>query len=110
VAFVKELCLKDLQRRCASISAHTLEDSMPRLGDDIDDYCSRCKRTMDHSVVTMSGDKVQKTRCRTCGNEHSYRKNKGGKSEMTAQEAFAKVLSSVTGQMQDASKKKKSAK
>jgi hypothetical protein len=110
MAFVKELCLKDLQRRCASISAHTLEDSMPRLGDDIDDYCSRCKRTMDHSVVTMSGDKVQKTRCRTCGNEHSYRKNKGGKSEMTAQEAFAKVLSSVTGQMQDPSKKKKSAK
>ncbi len=72
---------------------------MPRLGDDIDDYCSRCKRTTDHSVVTISGEEVQKTRCRTCGNEHSYRKNQGGKKEMSAQEAFQKVLSSVSAQM-----------
>ena len=71
---------------------------MPRLGDDIDDYCSRCKRTMGHSVVSMSKEEVQKTRCRTCGSEHSYRKNKGGKKEMSAQEAFQKVLSSVTNQ------------
>ena len=83
---------------------------MPRLGDDIDDYCSRCKRTTDHSVVTMGGEEVQKTRCRTCGNEHSYRKNKGGKKELSAQEAFQKVLSSVTGQIQETSKKKKPAK
>lgn len=74
---------------------------MPRLGDDIDDYCSRCKRTTDHSVVTMSGEEVQKTRCRTCGNEHPYRKNKGGKNEMSAQQAFQKVLSSVAGQMSE---------
>ena len=82
---------------------------MPRLGDDIDDYCSRCKRTTDHSVVTMSEEEVQKTRCRTCGNEHSYRKNKG-KKEMSAQEAFQKVLSSVSGQMQEVQKKKKGTK
>lgn len=80
---------------------------MPRLGDDIDDYCSRCKRTTDHSVVTMSGEEVQKTRCRTCANEHSYRKNRGGKSEMSAQEAFQKVLTSVTGQMQESPKQRK---
>jgi hypothetical protein len=80
---------------------------MPRLGDDIDDYCSRCQRTTDHSVVTMSGEEVQKTRCRTCGSEHKYRKNKGGRKEMSAQEAFQKVLASVSGQMQDAPKAKK---
>src|SRR2546423_264556 len=33
-----------------------------RLGDDIDDHCSRCKRSTDHSVVAMSGDEVLKTR------------------------------------------------
>jgi DNA-directed RNA polymerase subunit RPC12/RpoP len=79
---------------------------MPRLGDDIDDYCSRCKRTMDHSIVTMSGEEVQKTRCRTCGSEHSYRNNKGGKKELSAQEAFQKVLASVS-QAQEAPKQKK---
>ena len=68
-----------------------------RLGDDIDDYCSRCKFSSDHSVVSLVGDEVKKVRCRTCQTEHNYRHNKGSK-EMTAQEAFAKVLASVTGQ------------
>ena len=68
-----------------------------RLGDDIDDYCSRCKFSSDHSIVSMVGDEVKKVRCRTCNTEHNYRHNKGSK-EMTAQEAFAKVLASVSGQ------------
>jgi len=58
-------------------------------------------------VVTMSGEEVQKTRCRTCGSEHKFRKNKGGRKEMTAQEAFEKVLSSVSGQMGNAPNRKK---
>ena len=59
-----------------------------RLGDDIDDHCSRCKRSTDHSVVAMSGDEVLKTRCRTCGGEHKFRQNKSRTKEMTAKEAF----------------------
>jgi formate dehydrogenase maturation protein FdhE len=72
---------------------------MPRLGDDVDDHCSRCKRTTDHSILAMSGDEVERVRCRTCQFEHKYRKNKTGTKEMTAQEAFQKVLASVSGQM-----------
>ena len=68
-----------------------------RLGDDIDDHCSRCKRTTDHSVVSMMGEEVLKTRCRTCNSEHKYRGNKSRSKEMTAKEAFDKVLASVTG-------------
>jgi uncharacterized Zn finger protein len=70
-----------------------------RLGDDIDDHCSRCKRTTDHSIVSMTGDDVLMTRCRTCGSEHKYRQNKSRSKEMTAKEAFDKVLASVTGAM-----------
>lgn len=66
-----------------------------RLGDVIDDHCSRCKRTMDHSIVAMMGEEVLQVRCRTCNFEHKYRKNRGGKKEMTAQEAFNRVLASV---------------
>lgn len=68
-----------------------------RLGDDIDDHCSRCKRTTDHSVVAMADEEVIKTRCRTCDSEHKYRHNKSRAKEMTAKEAFDKVLASVTG-------------
>jgi ribosomal protein L44E len=68
-----------------------------RLGDYVDDYCSRCKRTTDHSVVSMAGDDVLKTRCRTCGSEHKYRQNKSRSKEMTAKEAFDTLMASVTG-------------
>jgi hypothetical protein len=70
-----------------------------RLGDDIDDHCSRCKRSTDHAVVSMStaGEEVLKTRCRTCGSEHPYRHNQGRKKEMTAKEAFDKLISSMPG-------------
>ncbi len=71
-----------------------------RLGDYIDDHCSRCKRSTDHSVVSMMGDEVLVTRCRTCDSEHKYRRNQGRSKEMTAKEAFDKVLASVTGAMQ----------
>ena len=70
-----------------------------RLGDNIDDYCSRCKRGTDHAVVSMEGEAVQRVRCRTCDFEHKYHHNKSGKKELTAEEAFQKVLQSVTGQM-----------
>jgi hypothetical protein len=79
---------------------------MPRLGDDVDDHCSRCKRTTDHAIVTMSGEDVERVRCRTCQFEHKYRKNKTGTKEMTAQEAFQKVLGSVTGQLGESPKPK----
>jgi len=71
-----------------------------RLGDDVDDYCSRCKRTMDHAVVSMAGDEAQKVRCRTCNYEHKYRRNQTARKEMTAKEAFDKVLASVMGSVQ----------
>jgi ribosomal protein L44E len=67
-----------------------------RLGDDIDAYCSRCRRATDHAIVSLVDEAPRKVRCRTCSHEHSYRKG-GGRKEMTAQEAFQKVLASVTG-------------
>ena len=62
---------------------------------------------MDHSIVAMSGEEVVKVLCRTCNSEHKYRKNKSGKKEMTAQEAFAKVLASVTASQTKSSDKDK---
>lgn len=44
-----------------------------RLGDVIDDYCVKCKRIMNHSVVSLVGDEPAKVRCRTCHGDHDYR-------------------------------------
>lgn len=82
--------------------------SAMRIGDEIDDYCSRCKRPTDHNIVSMAGEEPQKTRCRTCQYEHAYKRNKGGKKEMSAAEAFNTLMASVSGQLpKDEPKKRK---
>ncbi len=45
----------------------------PRLGDDIDDYCVRCKRVMNHSVVSVINAEPAKVRCRICHSDHDFR-------------------------------------
>jgi hypothetical protein len=45
----------------------------PRLGDDIDDYCVRCKRVMNHSVVSVVNAEPAKVRCRICHSDHDFR-------------------------------------
>jgi thiamine phosphate synthase YjbQ (UPF0047 family) len=59
----------------------------------------------------MVGEEVVKVMCRTCNSEHKYRHNRSGKKDMTAEEAFQKVLANVSGSMpagEGAAKKKKS--
>src|SRR5215469_4182269 len=44
-----------------------------RLGDDIDDFCVKCKRIMNHAVVSLMADEPAKVRCKTCHSDHDYR-------------------------------------
>jgi hypothetical protein len=46
---------------------------MARLGDDIDDFCIKCKRLTNHSIVSIIEEKPAKVRCRTCYHDHDYR-------------------------------------
>jgi hypothetical protein len=70
-----------------------------RLGDILDDYCTRERRLANHTVVAMVGNDVQITRCTTCDTEHPY---KGGKvprlrkKKTSVEAAYDEVLESVT--------------
>jgi hypothetical protein len=44
-----------------------------RPGDIIEDYCVRCKRLMNHFVISTAGNAPAKVRCRTCQEDHDYR-------------------------------------
>ena len=44
-----------------------------RLGDVIDDYCTRERRVTNHAIVAMIGPEVKQTRCTTCDTEHEYK-------------------------------------
>ncbi len=67
-----------------------------RLGEIIDDHCTRCHRLTDHSVVAMVGEEVKKVRCRTCNHEHDYRHGKGGQKKKAKLSPYEEVLASIT--------------
>src|ERR1700709_2025596 len=70
-----------------------------RLGDDIDDFCVKCKRVMNHSVVSILGDAPAKVRCRTCHGDHDFRNEQAPPPKVDPRKAalFNQVLGNVTG-------------
>jgi hypothetical protein len=71
-----------------------------RLGDDIDDYCVRCKRVTNHSIVSMMNTEPAKMRCRTCYSEHDYRHAEAPppKKDLRKSALFKEVLATVDPQ------------
>jgi hypothetical protein len=70
-----------------------------RLGDDIDDFCVKCKRVMNHSVVSILNDAPAKVRCRTCHSDHDFRNEQPPPPKVDPRKAalFNQVLGNVTG-------------
>ena len=68
-----------------------------RLGDDIDDYCVRCKRVMNHAVVSVMNGQAAKVRCRTCHSDHDFRHEQAPPPKVDARKAalFQEVLKKV---------------
>lgn len=67
-------------------------DRPPRLGDTVDDYCSRCKLLLDHAIQALDGEKITTVVCNTCGNSHSYRHGKVAKKRQEKQSLFDQIL------------------
>jgi hypothetical protein len=70
-----------------------------RLGDIIDDFCIKCKRIMNHAVVSILDGKPAKVRCRTCYNDHDYRFELPPPPKVDPRKAalFQEVLAKVEG-------------
>jgi hypothetical protein len=69
----------------------------PRLGDDIDDFCVRCKRVMNHAIVSVMNNEPAKVRCRTCHNDHDFRHEQAPPPKVDLRKAalFSEVLKKV---------------
>src|ERR1700760_3025706 len=70
----------------------------PRLGDDIDDFCVRCKRITNHAIVSVVNAEPAKVRCRTCHSDHDYRHEQAPPPKVDARKAalFTEVLKKVS--------------
>lgn len=68
-----------------------------RLGDDIDDFCVKCKRITNHAIVSLLDEQPAKVRCRTCYSDHDYRRGVAppSKRDLKKQQLFSEVLAKV---------------
>jgi hypothetical protein len=69
----------------------------PRLGDDIDDFCVKCKRLTNHLIVSLMNAEAAKVRCRSCYHEHDFRNGEPppSKKDLRKQALFNEVLGKV---------------
>ncbi|MBL8174838.1 MAG: hypothetical protein JNK48_09210 [Bryobacterales bacterium] len=65
-----------------------------RLGDDVDDYCIKCKRITNHAIVSLMAEDPAKVRCRTCYNDHDFRRCEipPSKKDLKKMQLFNEVL------------------
>jgi hypothetical protein len=70
-----------------------------RLGDVIDDYCVKCRRMTNHSIVSLMDGQVAKVRCRSCYHDHNYLHEQAppSKKDLKKAELFNAVLEKVEG-------------
>jgi hypothetical protein len=76
-----------------------------RLGDVIDDFCVKCRRLTNHSIVSLMSGSAAKVRCRTCYSDHDYRNEQAppSKKELAKQkELYNAVLAGASGSVQAA--------
>jgi hypothetical protein len=70
-----------------------------RLGDIVDDYCSRCRMVSNNSIEAMVGENIVKVCCRTCNYSHEYKHGKlpekAKPRKTSTKSAFDEVLASV---------------
>jgi len=53
---------------------------IPRVGSEVDAYCTKCKMDLLHRVVAVLEARPKRVECQTCHSQHNYRKPKGAAS------------------------------
>lgn len=41
-------------------------------GDDVEAWCTRCRMNLNHRVIALVGNQIQRVHCLTCGGDHKY--------------------------------------
>ena len=68
-----------------------------RLGDEVDDFCIKCKRMTNHAIVSLLNGNPAKVRCRSCYNDHDFRHGEAppSKKDLKKAQLFQEVLATV---------------
>ena len=70
-----------------------------RLGDIIDDHCTKCRMLTNHSIMAIVNGEAAKVQCRTCYHEHNFRHGMGCTDTQSTEKSdlFDEVLLKVKG-------------
>jgi hypothetical protein len=93
-------CRNPTPSRDILLEVRCVTDLMPhRLGDDIDDFCIKCKRLTNHSIVSLVDERAAKVRCRTCYHDHDFRNEEPlpSKKDLKKAALFEEVLKGAGG-------------
>jgi hypothetical protein len=41
-------------------------------GDDVEAWCTRCRMNLNHRIIAMVGNIIQRVACLTCGSQHKF--------------------------------------
>ena len=76
-----------------------MEQRPLRLGDIVDDYCTRERRVTNHVVVALVENAIRQTRCSTCDTEHPYKgaREPRLRKKPATSALYDQVLANVTG-------------
>jgi hypothetical protein len=79
----------------STFTEHEVSDL--RLGDELDDYCVKCRRITNHLVVSLLKSEPAKVRCRSCYSDHDYRHETvpPSKKDLKKEQLFKEVLASL---------------
>lgn len=58
-----------------------LRRHMPKVGGEVDSFCSKCELVLAHTVIAMVAARPVKVKCNTCGGEHRFRPAPAGASQ-----------------------------
>ena len=50
-----------------------MTDNEPKVGSIVDSICTKCKLVLDHVVVSMRANNLDKVKCNTCNAIHKYK-------------------------------------
>lgn len=65
---------------------------MPKVGENIDSWCSKCKRILAHTIEAMVAGAIKRVHCNTCKGVHSYKAEEpGSKKKKVLQHVQPKV-------------------
>ncbi len=87
-----------------------MDQKKPRVGGEIDAYCTKCRMDLNHRIVAMLGDAVKRVLCLTCNGDHNYRKPQAERDKEKARKAARAAVHGTSSTSKAAPRTERSAK